>query len=189
MIDVSPVKNRKTIEEGASRTRSIFLACSTAGNMVFEQFVLIREIVENSNTNQATITATVPAAVYQSIAAPPTRYVLAKKGNVSKPKATAAVNQNFTHSVMPKICFSFIIRLLTTRKAWMRKTIMNINGPGRFQAVINQPHFSVPVGNSGNLAKTVKINEAKKHTISTTDARCPALITNLNLLIGFNVPP
>ncbi len=64
---------------------------------------------------------------------------------------------------------------------------MNISGPGRFQDVMNQPHFSGAVGYSGKLDKTVKTKEVKKHTMSTTDARCPASFTNLNLLAEFNI--
>ncbi len=72
-IDESPVKNRKTIEEGANKNRSIFLACSTIGSIAFEHLVLMREIVENSSTNQAMMTVAVPAAICQGIVAPPIR--------------------------------------------------------------------------------------------------------------------
>ena len=117
MTDESPVKNRKTIEEDASKILLIFLASSTAGNMAFEHLTLDREIVEKSNANQAMITVAVPTLRYQGIPAPPIKYVLARKGSVSRPNVTAAVNQNFTHRVIPNTFFAFMTCSLITRNA------------------------------------------------------------------------
>ena len=76
----------------------------------------MRPTVEKSNANQAAIIIAVPAVIYQGIVAP-LRYALTKKGIVNRPNATAAVNQNFTHKVIPKARFSFKMRFLTTRRA------------------------------------------------------------------------
>lgn len=71
----------------------------------------------------------------------------------------------------------------------MRKTMMNMSGPGRFQAVINHPQVSASNGYVGNLGRMVKINDAKKPRISTIVAACPTLFTNLNILREFNQAP
>ena len=167
------------MEDGPSRILSIFLARSTAGNMFFKHLTLNSEKVEDSNVNQAMITTTVPTIRCQGIPAPPTRYVLAKKGSVSKPNIIAAVNQNLTHKVIPNTFFVPRLRSPITRRAWTRKTIINMMGPARFQDEMAQPQFSGSLGN-GSLGRTVKNREMKKHVISTIDARCAASIFNLN---------
>jgi len=66
---------------------------------------------------------------------------------------------------------------------------MNMSGPGRFHAVMNQPQLSRFVGYPGNLGKNVKIREMKKNAMSTIDVTCAAPVYSLNFWTEFNNTP
>jgi hypothetical protein len=109
---------------------------------------------------------------------------ISKKATLNKPNIIETMNQNLTHRVIPRVFLFPTIFSWITRREWIRKTEMNMRGPGRFHPMMNHPCSRGFIPGS-----TKKMKESKKLVTKITMEICPTAFKRANFLVSSKLSP